>query len=413
VSAIHVIDEIPIVDTDSHVSEPEDLWVSRVSARWGDRVPKVVWDEDSEEFRWLVGDSLLSSVAEYAQAGWHEPFPSYPPTLAEADSAAYDPHARLKRMDEYGISAQVLYPNVIGFDLHAFLTNLGPELTLDCVRAYNDFLIEFASADPNRLVPIMMMPMWDPEACVAELRRAHGNGHRGVLFGALLKRIGIPNISDPMWDPLLSEIAERDLSVNLHIGFTVRTKERSETLHAMLTKKALAKRTDLRSFVARQATNHSSVIEAASEIILRGVCQRHPDLKFVSVESGFGYWPYVLDHLDWFWHSSGAVNEFSDMALPSEYWLRQFYATFWFERSTVSLLDRFQDNAMFESDYPHETSLSPGLGCAKSARNTAAENLAELPDVARRKVLYENAARIYHLDNLTAPKPNPTAGPLG
>lgn len=76
-------------------------------------------------------------------------------------------------------------PNIIGFDSHAFIDRLGPELATECVRAYNDFLAEFASVNPSRLLPIMMLPYWDVDAAVTKMERAHELGHRGVLFAAL------------------------------------------------------------------------------------------------------------------------------------------------------------------------------------------------------------------------------------
>ena len=84
------VDDVPIVDVDSHVAEPEDLWTSRMPARLGDAIPRVVWDEAAGESRWKVGDVLLSAVGEYCSAGWPEHFPSHPPTLEDADPACYD-----------------------------------------------------------------------------------------------------------------------------------------------------------------------------------------------------------------------------------------------------------------------------------------------------------------------------------
>jgi uncharacterized protein len=87
------------------------------------------------------------------------------------------------------------------------------------------------------------------------------------------------------------------------------------------------------------------------------------------------------------------------MPLPSEYFKRQVYATFWFEKNIDRLIDLLPDNVMFESDYPHPTSLSPGPGsAAQDAKTTIANNLAKLPEHIRRKVLHDTAARIYKLD---------------
>jgi predicted TIM-barrel fold metal-dependent hydrolase len=160
------------------------------------------------------------------------------------------------------------------------------------------------------------------------------------------------------------------------------------------TKTALAKKTDRKKFSARTTQSHATLLQAATEIIFNGVVERYPRLKFVSVESGFGYWPYMLDHLDWYWESSGADIEFPDADLPSEYWFKHFYCTFWFERSSLPLLEKYQDNVMFETDFPHETSL-PARNC--NAREFAATSMEGIDPEVTNKVLYENAARLYGL----------------
>ncbi len=173
---------------------------------------------------------LLSAVGEYCSAGWPEHFPSHPPTLADADPACYDAKSRLERLDDYGVWAQVLYPNIIAFDVHAFLAELGPEIARTCVEAYNDFLADFVATDLRRLVPLMMLPFWDVEASVREMERCRELGHRGILFAALFDRLGMPNIAHDSWTPLLSAAQDLELSINFHIGFGQREQgvERAE-----------------------------------------------------------------------------------------------------------------------------------------------------------------------------------------
>jgi predicted TIM-barrel fold metal-dependent hydrolase len=392
------VDDVPIVDVDSHVAEPEDLWTARMPSRLGDAVPQVVWDEAGGESRWKVGDVLLSAVGEYCSAGWPEHFPAHPPTLADADPACYDPKARLERLDSFGVWAQVLYPNLIAFDVHAFLSELGPEVATMCVQAYNDFLAEFAAADPRRLVPLMMLPLWDVEASVREIHRCADSGHRGILFAVLLDRIGLPHLSDPSWNPVLATAEELGLSLNFHIGFAQRDKASSQRDWARLTKTSLAQRTNRLSFVRKGGPHFASTAQAVSDLVISGVCHRYPGLKMVSVESGFGYFPFLLENLDWLWQTSGAAHEYPDRELPSAYFHRQLYATFWHEKSSLPLFEDFQDNLMFETDFPHETGLAPGPASpAASARDTVRANLAGLEAGVLLKVVFGNAASVYKL----------------
>jgi predicted TIM-barrel fold metal-dependent hydrolase len=390
-----------IIDVDSHVAEPEDLWTSRMSAaKWGeDRIPKPVWDEVGGEKRWKVGDLLLSGVGLYCSGGWPEHFPSHPPTLEDADPACWDPSARLQRLDDYGIWAQVLYPNLIAFDIDAFRKELGHDMAVACIEAYNDYLVDFASVDPRRFIPLAMVPFWDIEASIRELERARERGHKGVLFAALFERLGLANISDPVWEPFLAAAQDLEMSLNFHIGFGVRKKEKSQQGWDLLRQNQLDQNTDRLGFVRKGGPYFSSCAQAITDVIISGVAHKFPRLKFVSVESGFGYFPFLLENLDWLWQTSAAIHEFPERDMPSDYFRRQCYATMWFERSSVHNLPDFQDNVMFETDFPHETGLNPGPASpAKSARETAEANLSVLDPEVRHKILYANAAKLYHMD---------------
>ena len=85
-SVAEVIDNTKIIDVDSHVTEPPDLWTSRVSvAKWGDLVPHVRWDDQWQEERWFVGDQSFIGVGVGAMAGWKDLVPSQPPTMDDTD----------------------------------------------------------------------------------------------------------------------------------------------------------------------------------------------------------------------------------------------------------------------------------------------------------------------------------------
>ena len=145
---------------------------------------------------------------------------------------------------------------------------------------------------------------------------------------------------------------------------------------------------------------------AIVEVLVSGICDRFPTLNFVSVESGFGYVPYLIHALDWQWLNNGAQEAYPNRLMPSEYFKRQVYATFWFEGPTVTrLIDLFADNVMFESDFPHPTSLSPGpVSHTDSPDKVIEANLADVPEDILTKILNTNAARVYNLETaLTVP----------
>jgi uncharacterized protein len=379
-----------VADVDSHIIEPADLWTSRVPAKWGDLVPQVRFDERSKEDRWYVGSKKLFGVGAFAQAGWREYPPSHPHSFEEAIPAALDAKERLTYMDQVGVYYQLLYPNILGFHSHVFLNQMDHALAAECVRAYNDWLSEFSSADSRRFVPMMMLPFWDVEASLVEMKRAHAMGHKGILFAAHYDKVGLPRLIDDHWEPLLSQAQEMGLSLNFHVGF-------------------LNSDEDLKSAVDQSKkmdfTRASSLVllgnaAAIAEVVLSGVCHRYPELNIVSVENGAGWLPFLAETMDWQWLNVGAHKDYPDRLLPSEYMWRQIYGMYWYERESMrSVIDRLADNLMFETDFPHATSLSPGPASESlSPRDVIELSLAGMPEETVGKVLQHTATRLYHLD---------------
>ena len=385
VSATEVLEGLLVHDVDTHVAEPSDLWTSRLPKRWGDDAPHVVDDPGIIDGKlptrsWYTGGTRICDQ--------HTSFVGSDYDEATA-RAAYDPKARLEWMDRNGVYSQVLYPNVIAFFPRSFIA-LDPALGIACVRAYNDFQTEFASVAPDRLIPLVNLPWWDVDASVKEIERCHDMGHHGVNFGWDFQRIGFPALRDPHWEPILKTSEERGLSLNFHVGFN------TETLENDLETSAEAG-LDSVAFTAKFFLNNANCI---TELIMGRLCDRYPKLNFVSVESGGGFVPFLIEALDWqVLNRKGFHKQYPDMLLPSEYFARQIYATFWFERSFAKLIDEYPDNFMFQSDFPHASSLTPNQTCdfVKGPHDTIVANLSNLSPEHLAKVVHDNAARVYGL----------------
>lgn len=387
---------IPVIDTDAHISEPPDLWTSRISSqKFGDQIPRLEWDEKNKLDRWIVGGKRLTGVAGWAMAGWKDFPPSFPPTMADADPGAFDALERVKWMDNAGVTAQVIYPNLLAFFPYAFLAIDDKQLQIECVRAYNDFLVDFAAEAPGRYIPLTALPFWDVEASVREIHRCHARGHRGIVFMSKPYKLGMPVLSDDHWRPIFEAATEIGSSINFHVGFQEMDEQDIRSMIGM------------GAYRSDYAKNSSLALlgnaEAIADVIMSGICERYPTLKFVSVESGFGWLPYFVESMDWQWFNSGAAKELPDRLLPSEYFRRQLMGTFWFERDTISrMIDLYADNVMFETDYPHPTSLSPGpASSAKNPKEMIEDALGGISEEIRRKVLFENAAALYHYEDAT------------
>jgi predicted TIM-barrel fold metal-dependent hydrolase len=382
--------ELSIVDVDSHVTEPPDLWTSRMSTKWGDKIPHVRWDEAAQEERWFIGETKLSGVGASACAGWPNHFPDYPPRLSDTDPAAWDPGHRLQRLDDLGVTAQLLYPNVLGVHSATILALQDADLMLECVRTYNNFISEFCSADPKRLIPLTMLPFWDLDASVAEIERCYRLGHRGIITAAKFDAVGYPALASGHWDPIFEVAQSLDLSINFHVGFSALAQSDLE--------KAYGANFEMRQFVKDSVMVFLGNATTMADLILSGLCDRFPRLNFVSVESGAGYIPYLLEAMDWQWLNTGCPGNFPGSLLPSEVFRRQVYGTFWFENRALDSIGHLVDNLMFETDFPHPTSLSPGpASLADRPSDMAGRHLARFPAETVAKLLHGNAARVYHL----------------
>jgi len=389
---VSVIEDVEIIDADTHVIEPYDLWTSRMPAKWRDRVPYVKWDTETDQECWFIGDRRMGGAAREAMAGWHEYPPDRPKRLSDVDPYNWDATARLAKMDEFGIQAQILYQNVALFHGAQLLDADDRMLQTDIIRAYNDWLSEWSSAAPDRLVPIASLPFWDVKQSIAEMGRCAEMGHRGVIFTQDPSAFGLPGLDDRHWDPLWAAVQEANLSINFHIGTGDVSLFTNSTLNPENGKHA--------NFATVAPSFFMSNSRTILLLIMSGVCHRFPKLNFVSVESGIGWLPFFLESMDWQWQTSGAHLEHPDFMLPSEYFKRQIYACFWFERASArfALEALGDDNFLYETDFPHPTSMSPGPATiAVTPAEYIDGTFGDLPASTVRKIVHDNAARLYNL----------------
>jgi uncharacterized protein len=385
-----------IIDADTHVTETPDLWTSRAPARMRDRVPRIETGANGTQ-QWVLGKSKglmlgadnrdVLETQGIATTDGLGSFKNPPKSFQEMHPGAYDPKARLKYMDEMGIWTMVMYPNVGGFGAQDFLRLDDPELMLTCVQIYNDWQTEWASTDSRRLLPITSIPFWDVAAATIEVRRCAAMGHRGILFTGEPQSFGQPLLGDAHWNPLWEVAVELGLPISFHIGSGAMPKS------AMI---------DRIAAYGRAATYTMGAINLAlqnayqvSDLIMSGVLARYPTIKFVSVESGIGWIPFVLEAMDYQFHGNNVREERPEFdLLPSEYFARNVYACCSFEKVALRRLinEIGADNVMFETDFPHPTSL---YGDEVHARIEG--GLSDCEETIRRKILWQNAQKLYKI----------------
>jgi predicted TIM-barrel fold metal-dependent hydrolase len=307
--------------------------------------------------------------------------------IEQAHEAAYDLTARMALLDETGIWGQVVFPGVVGLGGQA-LGDVVQDVALRtlCLEIFNDANAELQSESGNRLLPMAILPAWDIDACVRETERTAALGMRGVNLTSDPQDLGAPDLANRAWDPLWEACSSLHMPVHFHIGASLTTMNFFGNYpwesHDDDTKLAIGG--------ALLFIGNARVIV---NIICSGMLDRYPELKVVSVESGTGWIPFILEALDYEMDENAPAQKAALSLLPSEYFKRQIYATTWFERTNLpSLIASVgEDNIMFETDFPHPTCLYP------APLKTAEHNLRDLSTEVQRKILGENAVRLYRL----------------
>ena len=280
-------------------------------------------------------------------------------------------------METDGVSAEVLYPTLA---LRLF-SIADPALQEACFRVYNDWLVEYARVAPERLVGIACISMWDIDRAVQEMARCRNAG----LRGALIWEVPNPDLPfrAPHYDPVWAAAQELDMPVNLHILTTGAERPPLPGASAQMNR-----------LYTNVNTRIAEISGALFDFVAGGILQRYPGLKLVMVENEIGWIPFYLQQLDYYYFvKSGKPMEGVPIArLPSEYFARQVYATFFNDPIGGQLLAHWgQDNCMWSNDYPHGNSTWP------NSRQVITRDLGHLTPAIRAKVLSENVARLYGL----------------
>jgi predicted TIM-barrel fold metal-dependent hydrolase len=370
-----------LISADSHAAFDRDAFTSRMSARkWGDRIPHVdgVERDGKRIDGWRVYGRPPSETVCNCPAVMGDPFPTWPKRWEEVPKLAYDPRERLKALDTDRVDAEVLFPNPPGGSFYSFGDI---EFEVDVVRAYNDALADWRRIS-DRYLPLVILPyLSDPKTIAGEIKRAVHNGHCGVNVAGKMPK-GLPHLTAPHWYPVWDMCQELSVPIHFHGS-------------AGLSAGASAKK--WRGYTPRQAhsasTSTSSVTPAQiiPQFIFSGVLERFPRLKFVFAEAGIGGLNYVLAACDHEWESRRLWTE-GISTRPSETVRRQMYVNFWFEAEGIKLRhDIGIDNIMWEADFPHVASYYP------RSWDSIERVLTGVPQEDRRKLLYENALRVYQL----------------
>ena len=355
-----------IISVDDHVLEPADLWKRYLPSHLTDRAPRLVrtrgrfepgarggWvADDSGGWAdiWQFGAYEMAIIPGFAAAGMDQDYLGEhwePLTYDQMRPGAFEQKERLADMDANHTDASFAFPTFPRFCGQTFLENPDRELGLACVQAYNDWMIdEWCAGDGyGRLIPMTLIPLWDPELAAAEVRRCADKGSFAVAFSENPAKLRLPSIHSAHWDPFFAACESTDTVVNLHIGSSS-----SFPMTSLDAPRAVS-----------LALTYQGASHALADWLTSGVLQRFSRLKMALSEGQVGWIPFILERLDSVWSDRPVYGNIEQLtAPPSSYMRGRVYGCVFDDVVGLKLRSQIGiDQIMFETDYPHGDSTWP------------------------------------------------------
>jgi predicted TIM-barrel fold metal-dependent hydrolase len=371
-----------LLDADSHVSEPLNLWKERLPAKYRDIAPHMetqyedrpgAWwfiEPDREPHNVILGFGANKSLEELQQL-----LNSF--SYAGAHRGGWDPAQRLEDMDQDGVAGDVLY-TTLGFRMF-WIKDAGFQRA--CFQVYNDWLAEFCSYSPKRLKGLALISLYDPKQAAADLADCAKKGLAGAIVWASPPE-DLPFYAEA-YDPFWYAAQELSMPLSLHefAGF------RWVDWDSSAKKRTIA-----------AGINSHEVECTFSTLIMSGVLERFPGLRVVSAELNCGWLPYFLRRLDERFVARGVRVHGSAFPTrltmkPSEYFRRQLYATFIDDPfGIVHRHDIGVDNLLWSSDFPHSATFWP------KSQDKIARDFDGVNNDEKQKILFGNTAKLYGFD---------------
>jgi len=352
------------------VIEPVKLWRA-------DPVDPVLGDADVRVSDDRIGVSVLGRPVSVPRLDFLAA-DSYRSCFANALSAGFSSEAQLADMDREGVDAALLFPTSGMYAIWA--DHIDTETSAALCRRYNDWLKSYCSAAPARLKGVALLPLQDVKASIAELRRAvEQDGH--VAFVMRPNPLVARRLHDPSYDALYAAAEE--------LGVPILVKEAIGSLLPTMGQRY------------RDSIFHTKAVVEPFEILLAflsffgaNVAERFPGLRVGFIGAGAGWLAYWLERHEEHWGAMPwgldcASTSPADLLFPEQ----GFVAMDPWESTVVDVAADVDVGCLvWGSHYPQPD--------AMGAFPDAVDKLLRaegLPEDAKRKVLWENAARLFRL----------------
>ena len=379
-----------IVDADAHIDPPHDMWRDYLPASQRDKAPVI---EEGDECDWIVFEGTRRPVRMISnQAGRTGKDFKMVGKLSE-QRAVWDANVRLADMDSDGIDQAVLFGG-------GPLGTLDNELYLASYEAYQNWVMDWAKADPRRLYPVGYVPMRDIDETIGHIQRLAKKGFRAINLPAFPQNpeawkttSGVAALKDgqvsaltgdpkgamqyyqPEFDRLWAVLCDLDLTVTMHLGGRV------------------PRFGDAQHFLADMPMSKTAMAEPIGIFIFNGIFQRFPKLRLAQVESGVGWFAWYCEYVTRTWEKQRFWTKSTLSESPAFYMDRQVYGSFIQDR--IGILLRHEPggkNIMWSSDYPHSETTFP------NSHGIILRDFAGVPDEDIRDIICNRAHKLYRLD---------------
>lgn len=375
--------EYQVISTDDHIIEPPGIFDGRLPKDLADRTPRLV--ETDESAAWKIPgidrDIQMSGLSTAAGQKVEE-FSPKSKTFGQMRPGCYDPRERVKDMDIDGVDAQVTFPTLPGLAGGTFIEIEDKPYAAALIRAYNDWLAdEWQAADPDRIIAAGILPLWDPQATAAEIRRLKERGIRCISLPSHPGTIpGIRPFPDESWAPVWDAMSDTGLPAEVHIV--------SGKLDVSFLQDAAGSPAEV--FVCMAPSSNMQVV---ATLLFSGILRKWPKLKFISAESGIGWLPYFIERCDYTHRKHQFWTGTRIDVMPSDLFRQSIFVNFISDRAGIELRNMIGiGNIMLGTDYPHTDSSWP------DTQRIIKEQMGDIPDAERHAICAGNAVKVFGLD---------------
>ena len=340
------IEDMILVSVDDHIVEPPEMFEQHVPSRFKSQAPRYIVDE-RQDGAWHFEDRQVANVGLNAVVGRpREEYGVEPTAISQMREGAYNVHRRIDDMNVNGLLGSLNFGTFVGFDGSFFAASKDKNLAHVMVQAYNDWHIdEWCGAYPGRFIPMAILPVWNVNLVVEEVKRVVAKGCHAVSFSDNPNLKGLPSIHNGVWEPFWKVCADNQVVINCHIGTG-----------------AAAAHASMESPIDAWITGMPmSIANSASDWLQLRALQRYPSLKIALSEGGIGWIPYFLERADFTFehHHKWTHTDFGGRK-PSDIFREHFLTCFIDDRFGVkSRNDIGIDIICYECDYPHSDTVWP------------------------------------------------------